>query len=183
MAREKYRVLPGPEAFLAPAAAIMGVVLPDKGGALVEGEIVPEGDAFGVIAGKLKGARNPAVCVGPLLLWDWADDVGCKAKAVKELARACGAKVFVMPDYSAKRIDPAAEISPNHPNVTILHNDIDVCVFVGMHSHFENFALRLIRGGTGCYTIALCGYAVSDEAVVSVGGVDVGKIEAIIKKM
>jgi CO dehydrogenase/acetyl-CoA synthase epsilon subunit len=183
MAQEKYRVLPGPEAFLAPAAALMGAVLPDGRDAVVEGEIVPEGDAFGVIAKKLREAKNPAVCVGPLLLWQWADDVQPKAAAAKALAEACGARIFVMPDYSAKRINPEAEISPNHPNVTILHNDIDVCVFVGVHSHYANFALRLIRGGTSCYTIALCDYAASDEAVISVGNVDAGKIEAIAKKL
>ena len=82
-----------------------------------------------------------------------------------------------------KRINPAAEISPNHPNVTILHNNFDVCVFVGMHSHHANMALRLIRGGTSCYTIALSDYAACEEAVASLRDVDVAAIKAITEKI
>jgi hypothetical protein len=179
MAQQKYKVVQGPEAYLAPAAAIMGVVLPDAGDAIVEGEVVPEAGAIELIARKLKDAKNPVICPGPLIVWQWSDSAGPKAAAVKELAEACNAKILPMQDYRAKRINPAAEISPNHPNVTILHNEIDVCVFVGVHSHFENFALRLIRGGTSCYTIALCDYAASDEAMVSLRDTDAGKIKNI----
>jgi len=183
--REKYRVAPGPEGYLAPAAAVMGARLPDPGGAFVEGDVAPESDAIELIARKLAGAKAPAVCPGPLLMWAWSEDAEPKAAAVRELARACGARIFPMPDYRAKspRINPEAEISCNHPNITILHNDIDVCLFAGMHSHYANFALRLIRGGTGCYTIALCDHAASDEAMVSLMDVDVEKVGVITEKV
>jgi hypothetical protein len=185
MIQEKYRVLPGPEGFVATTAALMGVVLPDEGGAFVEGGIVPEGDALGLIAEKLANAKKPAICPGPLLMWQWNDSVPPKAAAVRKLAEACGAKIYPMPDYRAKspRINPEIEISVNHPNITILHNDIDVCVFVGVHSHYANFALRLIRGGTGCYTICLNDYAASDEAMISLRDVDAAKIKAITEKI
>ena len=42
----QYQVLPGPEAFLPPAAASMGNVLPDPGEAHIEGKIVPEEEAY-----------------------------------------------------------------------------------------------------------------------------------------
>jgi hypothetical protein len=185
MVREKYRVTVGPEGYLAPAAAVMGVVLPDAGGALVEGGIVPEGEAIDLIAERLAAAENPAVCPGPLLLWQWSDGASKKAAAVRELAEACGAKIFPMPDYRAKspRINPEAELNPNHPSVTINHNGIDVCLFAGLHLHFANFALRLIRGATSCYTIGLSDYAAWDEAMISLRDVDVGKIGAITKRI
>jgi len=185
MKSEEYRVLPGPEGFVPVAAALRGVVLPDEGGAFVEGGVVGEGDALGLVAAKLAGAKRPAVCPGPLLMWEWADGVSAKAAAVRELAAACGAKIYPMPDYRAKspRINPEIEISVNHPNITILHNDIDVCLFVGVHSHYANFALRLIRGGTACYTISLNDYAASDEAMISLRDVDAAKIRAITEKI
>jgi len=185
MIQPKYSVVPGPEGYLAPAAAIMGARLPDPGGAFVEGGVVPESEAIELAARKLAEAQNPAVCPGPLLMWAWSEDAEPKAAAVRELARACGAKILPMPDYRAKspKINPEAEISCNHPNITILHNDIDVCLFAGMHSHYANFALRLIRGGTACYTIALCDHAASDEAMLSLRDVDVAKVGAITERV
>ncbi|MDR0307150.1 MAG: hypothetical protein LBI42_09980 [Chitinispirillales bacterium] len=183
MIQEKYRVLPGPEGFITPSAAMMGVVLPDSGYSLVEGDIVPEAQAVELIANKLINAKNAVICPGPLLMWQWAESAAAKAAAVKELAETCGAKILPMPDYRQKRINPAAEISPNHPNVTIMNNNFDVCVFAGMHSHHANMALRLIRGGTSCYTIALCDYAACEEAMVSLRDVDAGKIKTITRKV
>ena len=74
-----------------------------------------------------------------------------------------------MPDYRPKypKIDPAVEINPNHPNLTIWHNKIDVGVFIGVHCHQANMALKIIRGGTSCYTIALCAEDGHEEANAS----------------
>ncbi|GBU20368.1 carbon monoxide dehydrogenase subunit beta [Fibrobacteres bacterium R8-0-B4] len=185
MTEQKYRLTIGPEGYLAPAAALMGVVSPDAGYALSGGGIVPESEALSLIAEKLAKAENPAVCPGPLLLWHWADGVPKKAAAVRAMAEACNAKILPMPDYRAKspRINPEIEINPNHPSLTIQHNNIDVCLFAGMHLHFANMALRLIRGATNCYTIALSDTAAIDEAILSVRDVDVGKIEEITKRI
>ena len=168
---------------MAPAAALMGVVLPDAGSALAEGDIVSESAAIDLIARKLAEAKKPAVCPGPLVLWQCYENAAPKAAALKALAEACGAKILPMADYRAKRINADIEISPNHPNVTIMHHEIDVCLFAGMHSHFANFSLRLIRGGTSCYTIALCDHAASDEAMISMRDVDVKTINAITEKI
>ncbi len=178
---EKYRVLPGPEAYLPPAAAAMGVSLPDRGEALVEGEIVPAEEAMVKIAEKLISAKNPTIFPGPQILWVWNEKVVEKAKAVRELAETVGAKVIPMPDYRPKypMIDPEKEINPNHPNLTIWHNDIDVCIFVGVHCHFANVALKIIRGGTDCYTIALCAKAGHEDAMISLRDVDVDTIRRL----
>ncbi|MDR3011637.1 MAG: hypothetical protein LBU70_00270 [Chitinispirillales bacterium] len=183
MVQETYRVLPGPEAYLAPAAAMMGVMPPDSGSAIVEGSVVSEDEAIAVIARKLADAKNPAVCPGPLLIWQWDDGVSAKAAAVRELAEACGAKILPMIDYSARRIRTDMEISPNHPNVTILQNDIDVCLFAGVHSHYANYALRLIRARTDCYTIVLGDYSASEDAMASLRDINVDKINAITEKI
>ncbi len=185
MTEQKYKLTIGPEGYLAPAAALMGVESPDAGYALSGGDIIPENEALSLVAEKLSTAKTPAICPGPLLLWNWSNAVPPKAAAVRAMAEACGAKLLPMPDYRAKspRINPEIEINPNHPSLTILHHNIDVCLFVGMHLHFANMALRLIRGATNCYTISLSDTAAIDEAILSVRDVDVGKIETITKKI
>ena len=47
-----YKVLPGPEAYLPPSAASMGIVLPDPGEGLIEGRLVTEDEAIEAAAKK-----------------------------------------------------------------------------------------------------------------------------------
>jgi len=167
---QPYRVLPGPEAFLPPAAAIRGVLGPDAGQGLVEGVVVPEQQAIDAAARKLIEAKVPTIFPGPLVLWEWSERAAQEAAAVKALAGAVPANVIPMADYRPKypKIMADVEINPNHPNLTIWHNKIDVCVFVGVHCHQANIALKIIRGGTSCYTIALCTFAGDDEANITI---------------
>jgi len=185
---KEYRVVAGPEGFLAPSAAVMGVVLPEKGEALIEGAIVPEQEAINKIAEKLLSANNPVFFPGPSILWAWKEGVLEKAAAVKRLADAVGAKIIPMPDYRPKypMINPATEINPNHPNLTIWHNKIDACIFVGVHCHYANMALKIIRGGTSCYTMALCGEVGHEDAMISLRDVKAATIDKIteaVKKL
>ncbi|HSW36141.1 MAG TPA: carbon monoxide dehydrogenase beta subunit family protein [Candidatus Limnocylindrales bacterium] len=187
MSTVKYRVLPGPEGYLPPAAASMGVILPEKGYALVEGEIVTQDEAMEVAAEKLISAKNPFFFPGPEILWDWKEGVAEKAAALQQLAKTVGAKIIPMPDYRPKypMINPDLEINPNHPNLTIWHNKIDVCVFIGVHCHYANMALKIVRGGTDCYTIALCKEAGHEDAMISfccMGVEEIKKLTAIIAK-
>lgn len=177
----QYLVLAGPEGYLPPAAASKGVVLPEKGEALVEGKVVQEAEAIKKMAEKLLDAKNPVFFPGPLLLWDWKDGVVEKAKALKALAVEVGAKIIPMPDYRPKypMINPEIEINPNHPNLTIWHNKIDVCVFAGVHCHYANVALKIIRGGTDCYTIALCSEVGHEDAMISFGDIDLKKLQKL----
>jgi len=164
-----YQVKPGPEAFLPPAAASMGIVLPDPGQAHIAGRIVDEEEAFELAARKLLGAKVPTLFPGPLVLWKWNEKAAKKAAAVRRLADALPARLIPMADYRPKypKINPDVEINPNHPNLTIWHNKIDVCVFVGVHCHQANLALKIIRGGTDCYTIAMCAQAGHEDACLS----------------
>ncbi|MBT9172293.1 MAG: hypothetical protein DDT21_00674 [Syntrophomonadaceae bacterium] len=177
----QYQVLAGPEGYLPPAAAMMGVELPDKGEALIEGQVVSDEEALHKIAEKLLGAENPFFFPGPLLLWAWRDGVEEKARAIKDLAETAGAKIIPMPDYRPKypMINPDVEINPNHPNLTIWHNNIDACVFVGVHCHYANMALKIIRGGTDCYTIALCAEAGHEDAMISLRDAGLEKIKRL----
>lgn len=167
--RTNYQVLKGPEGFLPPSAAMMGVELPTKDMSLIEGREVPEEEALNTIADKLLSAKNPVFFPGPQILWTWKEGVAEKAAYIKQIADEIGAKIIPMPDYRPKypKINPAIEINPNHPNLTIWHNKIDVCVFVGVHCHYANVALKIIRGGTDCYTIALCGVAGHEDAMIT----------------
>ena len=128
----EYQVLPGPEAYLPPAAASMGVILPDPGQGLIEGKIVDEEEAYEECARKFLGAKVPTIFPGPLVLWKWNENAAKKAKAIRELANEMPARIIPMADYRPKypKIDAEVEINPNHPNLTIWHNNIDVCMFV-----------------------------------------------------
>lgn len=181
MRNMQYKVTAGPEGYLPPAAALMGVLPSDTGFALVEGVSVKEDEALALAITKLLQARNPVFFPGPLVLWDWADGVGEKAAAIKELADVLGAKIIPMPDYRPKypKINPEIEINPNHPNLTIWFNKIDVCVFVGVHCHYANVALKIIRGGTDCYTIALCAETGHEDAMISIRDVGARKIRSM----
>lgn len=170
-----------------PAAASMGIELPDKGFALIEGKSVQRERAMEEIVDRILSAENPVIFPGPLVLWAWKDGVAEKAKAIKEMAEAAGARIIPMPDYRPKypMINPEIEINPNHPNLTIWHNKIDACIFVGVHCHYANVALKLIRGGTNCYTMALCGEAGHEDAMISLRDActeDIRHMTEMIKK-
>lgn len=173
----RYEVRPGPEHFLPPAAASMGIFLPNPGEAIVHGYIVPEEQALEEAARRFLSARVPTIFPGPLVLWAWTPTAEKKAKAIRHLFNTLKASVgphqkpmlIPMPDYRPKypKIDPEVEINPNHPNLTIWHNKIDACVFVGVHCHQANLCLKIVRGGTNCYTMAMCAQAGHEDAMLS----------------
>ena len=173
-----YRVMPGPEHFLPPSASSMGIRLPDPGQAHIHGTIVPEEEAMEQAARQFLSAKVPTIFPGPLVLWAWNEKAAKKAKAVRHLyetikecvdSKIQQAMLIPMPDYRPKypKINPEIEINPNHPNLTIWHNKIDACMFVGVHCHQANLSLKIIRGGTNCYTIAMCAQAGHEDAMLS----------------
>jgi hypothetical protein len=173
-----YKVMPGPEHFLPPSASSMGIRLPDPGQAHIHGSIVSEEEAMEQAAREFLSAKVPTVFPGPLVLWAWNDKAAKKAKAVRHLyetIKECvdykiqQAMLIPMPDYRPKypKINPEIEINPNHPNLTIWHNKIDACMFVGVHCHQANLSLKIIRGGTSCYTVAMCAQAGHEDAMLS----------------
>lgn len=173
----QYKVLPGPEHYLPPSAASMGIRLPDPGQGHINGRIVPEEEAMEAAARQFLMAKVPTIFPGPLVLWAWNEKAAQKATAIRHLYETIKesvtssqkAMLIPMPDYRPKypKIDPEVEINPNHPNLTIWHNKIDACMFVGVHCHQANLSLKIIRGGTNCFTIAMCAQAGHEDAMLS----------------
>ena len=77
----EYRVLPGPEHFLPPAAATMGMRLPNPGEAHINGVIVSEEKAYEEAARQFLMAKVPTIFPGPLVLWAWNEKAAKKATA------------------------------------------------------------------------------------------------------
>ena len=176
-----YRMTVGPEGYLPPAVSSRGVVLPSKGEGLVLGGIVLEQQAIDEAAKRLLSAKNPTIFPGPLVLWAWNEQSRREARVVKALAEAVPAKLIPMADYRPKypKIIAEREINPNHPNLTIWKN-IDACLFVGVHCHQSNIALKIIRGGTDCFTIALCTFNGDDEAHLTIRDLTANTIQRIV---
>jgi hypothetical protein len=156
----------------------MGIRLPDPGQAHIHGTIVPEEEAMEQAARQFLSAKVPTIFPGPLVLWAWNEKAAKKAKAIRHLyetikecvdSKIQQAMLIPMPDYRPKypKINPEIEINPNHPNLTIWHNKIDACMFVGVHCHQANLSLKIIRGGTSCYTVAMCAQAGHEDAMLS----------------
>jgi len=180
----------GPAGFLPPSAASMGIFQPEKGTnmQLVEGEHVPEEKALETLAHKLLTRRNPTLFPGPMLVWGWNEETRHKATLVLDLVKEVpGMNIIPMPDYRPiyPKIDPEAVMNPCHPNLTIQHNKIEVCAFIGVHCHFANITLKMIRANTNCYTMAWCAYDGHEDALLSIRDLDSDKlikITEVIKK-
>ena len=171
----------GPAGFLPPSAAAMGIFQPEKGTQmqLVEGEHVPEEKALETLAHKLLTRRNPTLFPGPMLVWGWNEETRHKAELIMDMVKEVpGMNIIPMPDYRPiyPKIDPEAVINPCHPNLTILHNKIEVCALIGVHCHFANITLKMIRANTNCYTMAWCAYDGHEDALLSIRDLDSDKI-------
>jgi len=171
----------GPAGFLPPSAAAMGIFQPEKdsGYQLVEGEPIPEDKAIERAAHELLTRRNPTLFPGPMLVWGWNDETCHKAELTLDLVKEVpGMNIIPMPDYRPiyPKIDPEAVINPCHPNLTILHNKIQVCALIGVHCHFANITLKMIRANTSCYTQAWCAYDGHEDALLSISDLDSNKL-------
>jgi hypothetical protein len=157
----------------------MGVVLPDQGGGLKYGELVSEDEAMEEIARRLLTDKNPTLHPGPLVVWAWNEHAVEKARAVIGIAAEIPDLMIIpMADYRPRypKVDPEEMINPNHPNLTIWHNKEGVCVFVGVHCHYANLTLKMIRAGTNCCTIALCAEQGHEDAMLTVRDCDAAKL-------
>ncbi|HAX45912.1 MAG TPA: 2-oxoglutarate:ferredoxin oxidoreductase [Nitrospina sp.] len=175
----------GPIGLLPPSAAAMGIFQPEKGSGnqLVEGEHVPEEKAIEKWAIELLTRRNPTLFPGPLVIWGWNKEAEHKGALSLKLADAVpGMNIIPMPDYRPiyPKIDPEAVINPCHPNLTVQHNKIEVCALIGVHCHFANITLKMIRANTNCYTTALCQYDGHEDALISIRDLDGNKLQKLI---
>jgi len=178
----------GPIGLLPPSAANMGIFQPESGSGmqLVEGEHVSEEKALEVMAYEMLTRRNPTLFPGPMVIWGWNEEARHKAELVLRLkAEVPGMNLIPMPDYRPiyPKIDPEAVINPCHPNLTIQHNKIHVCALIGVHCHFANITLKMIRANTNCYTMAFCAYDGHEDALLSIRDLDSPMLEKIIAKV
>ena len=152
-----------------PVAVTEGVLTPPPGKALMFNEIVDEEVAMREAAKAMLTRENPTIFPGPQVLYAWNEEAKKKAKLVRKMAEVLGAKIIPMYDYRPKypKIDPEKEINPNHPNLTIWHNKIKACIFIGVHCHYANVALKIIRAETDCFTIAMCSMAGHEDAMIT----------------
>jgi thiamine pyrophosphate-dependent acetolactate synthase large subunit-like protein len=157
---------------------------PEVGKALVEERSVPEEEALLQIADKLLNAKKPVIFTpGRVILWAWGDGAVNKAKVLRELAKAAGAEILpimdIRPAYPTMRT--AVEINPYHGDLIIGHNKYDVSVFVGIDCPYADVALKIIRDGTECYTIALCGHKGHVDAKITLRDTGLTKIRKLIE--
>ena len=162
----------GPIGLLPPSAAAQGIFHPEKcsGMDLVEGEHVPTDEAIKKAAHEILTRRNPTLFPGPMIVWGWNKETDHKAELAMDLVKEVpGMNVITMPDYRPiyPKIDPETVINPCHPNLTINHNKIETCILIGIHCHFANITLKMIRANTNCYTMAFCAYDGHEDALIS----------------
>ncbi len=174
----------GPIGLLPPSAAAMGIFQPDKdsGMDLVEGEHVPTDEAIKKAAREILTRRNPTLFPGPMIVWGWNKETVHKAELAMELVKEVpGMNVITMPDYRPiyPKIDPEWVINPCHPNLTIQHNKIETCILIGVHCHFANITLKMIRANTNCYTMAFCAYDGHEDALISLRDVADLKLQKV----
>lgn len=177
-------IVPGPAGFHPPSAAQLGVALPDPGEGLLYGKLSPEERVMEEVAKQMLTRPNATIFPGPLVLWAWNEHAIDKAKAVLEIAAQIpGVLIIPMPDYRPKypKIDPEEMINPNHPNLTIWGNKIEACIFVGVHCHYANLTLKMIRAGTNCLTTALCAEQGHEDAMLTVRDCDAEKLRRVAK--
>ena len=176
---EERIVEPGPAGFHPPSAAELGVLPPKSGFGLRFGNVVQEEIAMEEMARSMLTRKNATIFPGPLVLWNWNDHAADKAKAVLELAAQLPEVMIIpMPDYRPKypKIEPEEMINPNHPNLTIWGNKIEACIFIGVHCHYANLTLKMIRAGTNCWTSAICAEQGHEDAMFTVRDSDAAKI-------
>ena len=179
---EEAIVAPGPQGFHPPSAAELGVLTPDKGKGLKFGHVVAEELAMEAMAHAMLTRKNATIFPGPMVLWNWNDHAADKARAVLELAAQLpDVLVIPMPDYRPKypKVEPEEVINPNHPNLTIWGNKIEACIFIGVHCHYANLTLKMIRAGTNCWTSAICAEQGHEDAMFTVRDSDATKIRRV----
>jgi SpoVK/Ycf46/Vps4 family AAA+-type ATPase len=152
-----------------PTATYEGNITPPEGKALLLEDIVDTEVAMREVARVMLTSKNATIFPGPQVLYAWNEEAQKKARLIKEMAAVLNANMIPMYDYRPKypKIDAEVEINPNHPNLTIWHNDIKAAIFIGVHCHYANVALKIVRSETDCYTIAMCSLSGHEDAMAT----------------
>jgi len=164
--------------------AISSMAHPVGDKALIGDELVSEEVALQKIAEVCLNAQKPVIfSPARIVLWNWEEGAAAKAKLLRKIAEAIGAEILpimdIRPDYPMMRT--GVEINPYHGDLVIEHNKYDVAVFMGVDCPYADVALKIIRDGTACYTVALCGHIGHVDAMVTLQSAGMPKLERLLE--
>jgi lipoate-protein ligase A len=177
------KVVPGPEEDRTrlPVVKERGTDIGFVGGSRVSWE-----EALEEVVRLIRGARRPTLVVGPLVLWDWNEEVREKARVVRELTeRIPNLNLHLLPDYRPRNgnFDPAREVDPPNPHLSVLHGGHDLTLLIGVHCYRTDFVIRMLRKHTDTKIVTLCGLYGHPEADVSLSGVDSKRLSLLAERV
>ena len=158
----------------------------DKNVGFINGEKTEYEKALEVAVDMLLRSERPTIIVGPLVLWSWNEEAREKARLVRKLKELLpNLNLHVLPDYRPKNknFDPAREVDPPNPHISILHGKHDLTLMIGVHCYRTDFVIRLLRKHTDTKIITLCNLYGHPEADVSLSGMNPEKLEEFIRRV
>ena len=158
----------------------------DKNVGFINGEKTEYNRALELAVDMLLKAERPTIIVGPLVLWSWNEEARKKAELVRKLKDLFPhLNVHILPDYRPKNkeFDPAREIDPPNPHISILHGKHDLTLMLGVHCYRTDFVIRLLRKHTDTKIVTLCNLYGHPEADVSLSGMNPEKLERFVGKL
>ncbi|MDQ7037623.1 MAG: carbon monoxide dehydrogenase beta subunit family protein [Aquificota bacterium] len=152
----------------------------------IGGEKVSWEEALNEAVKLVSEAERPTLIVGPLVLWDWNEEVRRKAEAVRRLKDLIpNLNIHVLPDYKPKnrKFDPSREIDPPNPHLSILHGRHDLTLMIGVHCYRTDFVIRMLRKHTDTKIVTLCGLYGHPDADVSLSGTDPARLSTFLDRV
>ncbi len=165
------KVVPGPEE---DRTRLPIVKEKSKDIGFINGEKVSYEEALEEALRLFTESRRPTIVVGPLVLWKWSKESEEKAKLIRQLRDLFPKlNIHILPDYRPRNrnFDPAREIDPPNPHLSILHGRHDLTLMVGVHCYRTDFVIRLLKKHTDTKIITFCGLYGHPDADVSLSGV------------
>jgi len=134
----------------------------------------------------LQTAGNPALILGPLVLWSWSEETEAMAELIRELVDTLPRlRVLVLPDYRPRsgNFDPKREVDPPNPHLSVLHGGHDLVLIVGVHCYRMDFFVRSVKRHTDAKVVAACFLADHPEADASVAGLNREKLRELLESL
>ncbi|HAJ99444.1 MAG TPA: carbon monoxide dehydrogenase [Bacteroidales bacterium] len=171
-----YRELVSPE-------SISDKAHPEANKAIVDEQDVDDEIALQEIALKALNAKKPVIVSSArIMMWSFDEGTWEKARVIRKLADAIGAEILPIFDTRPEfpTVKSAVEINPFHGDLVIEHNKYDVAIFCGIDCPYADVALKIIRAGSGIYTIALCGNMGHIDASITLRDATIDKLNKLI---
>lgn len=154
----------------------------EKQKALIKEIVVDEKTAFYEIAKTLLKSKKPVIfSPGRIILWAFEEGATKKAKTIRKFAKSINAEVLpvmdIRPEFPMAKT--AVEINPYHIDLIINHNKYDTAVFIGIDCPYADVALKIIKDGTKCYTIALCGNIGHVDSTITMRDINIEKLNEL----